>query len=176
MGYHIHNIEIGIAGTAPRVSKCESLDLTPIYHVWIFSCPVGGPTAHVSSERTQAKNAIEGGKVQFHLNPDEGAGTGNQIRPRVSKTVSVGDVVTVRRGGHAQTLPQTVVITAVAEKRGNATVAATLYRETKQSIETRESERSRRAMQRVGLKVPDAKPSKRERRALYKLKQDSPAR
>jgi ribosome-associated heat shock protein Hsp15 len=93
------------------------------------------------------------------------------VRPKVSKEIVVDDMLTVRRSSK-QSHPQTIVVTLLTEKRGNATVAATLYRETDQSIEARESERSRRAMQRLGLKVPDNKPSKRDRRALHKLKQD----
>jgi ribosome-associated heat shock protein Hsp15 len=124
--------------------------------------------------RAQAKAAIEGGKVQFHLTGADGEGASNQVRPKVSKEIAAGDMLTVRRSA-AQTNPQTVVVTGVTEKRGNAILAATLYRETDRSIEARETERSRRAMERVGLKVPDRKPSKRDRRALHKLKQDSSA-
>ncbi|MDH3641809.1 MAG: S4 domain-containing protein [Gammaproteobacteria bacterium] len=123
--------------------------------------------------RAQAKTAIEGGKVQFHLNGEESSGSSNQVRPKVSKEVGMGDMLTVRRGTSPDTQPQTIVITAVSEKRGNATNAATLYQETDQSIEAREGARARRAMERVGLKVPQSKPSKRDRRALHKLKQDS---
>jgi ribosome-associated heat shock protein Hsp15 len=121
--------------------------------------------------RAQAKTAIEGGKVQFHISGDQSAGSSDQVRPKVSKEVSVGDMLTIRRSGQAQDRPQTVVITAVTEKRGNATAAATLYQETPESIEAREADRARRAMERVGLKVPERKPSKRDRRALQKLKQ-----
>ena len=123
--------------------------------------------------RAQAKTAIEGGKVQFHPGGEHSTGASNQVRPKVGKEVGVGDMLTVRRGADAQNHPQTIVITGLAEKRGNATTAATLYRETDQSIEARETERSRRAMERIGLKVPAGKPSKRERRALHKLKQES---
>ena len=125
--------------------------------------------------RAQAKAAIEGGKVQFHPTRDEATNTSNQVRPKVSKEIGIGDMLSVRRSP-MQTIPQTVVITGLSEKRGNATAAAALYRETDNSIEARETERSRRAMQRVGLTVPERKPSKRDRRALQKLKQDSSAR
>ncbi len=123
--------------------------------------------------RAQAKAAIESGKVQFHVTGQQSHSSSNQVRPKVSKEIGVGDMLTVRRGTHAQINPQTVVIMHLAEKRSNASVSATLYRETDQSIEARETQRSRQAMQRLGLKVPDSKPSKRERRALQKLKQES---
>jgi ribosome-associated heat shock protein Hsp15 len=123
--------------------------------------------------RAQAKAAIEGGRVQFHMNRETNAAVGNQVRPKVSKEISVGDVLTIRRGSHAQAHPQTVIVTGLLDKRGNATTAATLYTETDESIEARETIRARHAMERLGLKVPHSKPSKRDRRALQKLKQDT---
>jgi len=95
------------------------------------------------------------------------------VRPKVSKEIAVGDVLTVRHGTPSHTHAQTIVITALSEKRGTASMAAMLYRETDQSIEAREAERSRRAMERLGLKVPASKPSKRDRRALQRLKHES---
>ncbi len=124
--------------------------------------------------RAKAKTAIEGGKVQFHPTRTEANDTSSQVRPKVSKEIGIGDMLSIRRN-HRQIISQTVVITGLSEKRGNATAAASLYRETDHSIEARESERSRQAMQRVGLTVPERKPSKRDRRALQKLKADSSA-
>lgn len=115
--------------------------------------------------RAQAKAAIEGGKVHMHLNRDERATT---FRPKVSKEVSIGDVLTVRRG----TVPETVVIRGIAQRRGSASVAATLYDETPTSVEAREAERARSRMERLGLRVPRSKPTKRDRRALKRLKED----
>lgn len=117
--------------------------------------------------RAQAKAAIEGGKVHFHL-PGGATSTDRLNRPKVSKEIAVGDTITVRRGD----LPETVVIKALSDKRGSASVAATLYAETPESIESREAERSRRRMERLGLKVPSGRPGKNERRALRKLKHD----
>jgi len=123
--------------------------------------------------RAQAKSAIEAGRVHFHLTGAQAPGAGDQIRPKVSKEIGVGDMLTVRRGTQAQSQMQTVVVTGLTDKRGTASMAASLYRETDQSIEAREAQRARRAMERLGLKVPDGKPSKRDRRALHRLKQDS---
>ena len=118
--------------------------------------------------RAQAKAAIEGGKVQYHL-PAGTAGHSDRLsRPKVSKEITVGDTITLRRSDS----PETVVVTGLSEKRGSASVAATLYAETPESIEARESERSRRRMERLGLQVPSSKPNKNNRRALRKLKQD----
>ncbi len=121
--------------------------------------------------RAQAKAAIEGGKVHL-APPGAGAvrapGASNLLRPKVSKEIGVGDVLEIRRGWSAQV----VVVTGTAEQRGNATLAATLYRETPESIEVREAERARRRMADAGLRVPAARPDKRGRRELMRLKQD----
>lgn len=112
--------------------------------------------------RAQAKTAIEAGKVHYR--------TGNQqARPKASKEVHIGDTLVIRRGE----VSETVVIIGLAQKRGNATAAAELYDETLDSVESRETERARRRMERLGLRVPATKPSKQDRRALRKLKQDS---
>lgn len=119
--------------------------------------------------RAQAKAAIEGGKVQFHL---PGATTTNPdrlSRPKVSKEIGVGDTITLRRGDTAET----VVVTGLSEKRGSASVAATLYVQTPESVEAREAARSRRRMERLGLQIPTGRPTKNARRALRKLKHDT---
>ena len=115
--------------------------------------------------RAQAKAAIEGGKVDFHLDRAEDSGTS---KPKVSKEVTVGDYLTVRRGWTEETF----VIEALSENRGNATVARTLYRETESSIERREAEVARRRMERAGLAIPSSRPSGRDRRELRKLKEE----
>lgn len=116
--------------------------------------------------RAQAKAAIEGGKVDFHLAANEESATS---RPKVSKEVSVGDFLTIRRGW----TEETIKIDASTEQRGNASAARTLYTETEQSVERRETEVARRRMERAGLKIPTSRPSGRDRRELRKLKEDS---
>ena len=117
--------------------------------------------------RAQAKSAIEGGKVDFHI--DTGT-TGQQTtKPKVSKEISVGDTLTIRRGWTAET----IVVSGLSEKRGNAATAQQLYQETVESIEARETEVARRRMERAGLRLPEQRPSKRDRRELKKLKDGS---
>jgi ribosome-associated heat shock protein Hsp15 len=116
--------------------------------------------------RAQAKTAIEGGKVDFHLNPDSTTAT---VHPKVSKAVGIGDRLTIRRGWSAET----VVVTGLSDKRGNAAAAQALYSETLESIEARETEVARRRMERAGLRLPEKRPSKRDRRELKKLKDDT---
>ncbi|MGE0624048.1 MAG: RNA-binding S4 domain-containing protein [Pseudomonadales bacterium] len=118
--------------------------------------------------RAQAKAAIEGGKVDYHLTPGEDATT---VKPKVSKEVSIGDWLTVRRGWTAET----IVVEGLSEQRGNAQAASLLYRETPESVERREAEVARRRMERAGLTVPSTRPSKRDRREIRKLKEGQEA-
>ena len=115
--------------------------------------------------RAQAKAAIEGGKVGYHLGRSPDSAT---IKPKVSKVVNLGDYLTIRRGW----TPETVRVESLSEKRGNATAARVMYTETLDSIEHRETDVARRRMERAGLTVPSSRPSKRDRREIRKLKED----
>ena len=108
--------------------------------------------------RSLAKAAVEGGKV--HVD-------GQRSKP--AKAVRVGQTVEVRKG----TVLMTVIVRDLAEQRGSAPSAQTLYEETPESIEKREIMSSRRKMERAGLQVPSTKPSKKDRRDLRKLKDRS---
>lgn len=105
--------------------------------------------------RSLAKTAVEGGKV--HL---------NAARVKAAKEVTVGDTLVITRGETVQT----VVVQALAERRGSATVAATLYAETEESVEQREALAADRRMRRAGLSVPKMRPNKHDRRRLRELK------
>ncbi len=109
--------------------------------------------------RSLAKAAIEGGKVDI----------GGQ-KPKVSKELTIGEELKIRRGE----VEQTIIVTGLAERRGSAAVAQTLYQETTASINQREGLRAQRRMERAGLKIPATKPTKQGRRALQRLKQQSP--
>ncbi|MFW6094497.1 MAG: RNA-binding S4 domain-containing protein [Pseudomonadota bacterium] len=116
--------------------------------------------------RARAKAAIEGGKVQVTAPDATAPGSRAAHKPKVSKEVAPGDMLEIRRGWSVEV----VEVTGVSEQRGSATEAATLYRETPESVEAREAERARRRMERAGLQVPPKRPSKRNRRELQKLK------
>ena len=105
--------------------------------------------------RSAAKAAIEGGKVHAD---------GARIKP--AKDVRIGQELQIRRG-HSEV---TVVVTALADRRGSASIAQALYQETAASIEAREVASSRRRMERAGLQVPSMRPTKKGRRDLRKLK------
>ena len=105
--------------------------------------------------RSLAKTAIDGGKVRL-----------NGARPKAAKEVAAGDTVTVTRGE----VVQQVTVTAVAERRGSATVAAELYDESEESIASREAIRIERRLQRAGMVAGKGRPNKKERRRLMQLK------
>jgi len=105
--------------------------------------------------RSAATDAVLGGRVQV-----------NRSRVKPSKEIRAADVVEVQVG----TVRFTVVVAGVAEKRGPASVAATLYDETEESRALREQ----RALERR-LSVPlgadlGERPTKRDRRRLEALR------
>ena len=103
-----------------------------------------------------AKSAVEGGKVELD---------GQRGKP--SKEIALGQQLSVRRGDEIFEIE----VIALADKRGSATIAATLFRESEDSINRRAADVARRKMERAGLRVPDKRPEKRDRRALAKMKQ-----
>lgn len=105
--------------------------------------------------RGGASEAVAGGRVLVG---------GERVKP--SKSVRPGDTVEVRVGH----VTWTVRVTGLADKRGPASVAATLYEETAESAALREE----RALQRRLAAPPGAdsgaRPTKRDRRRLDALR------
>lgn len=104
--------------------------------------------------RTLATEAVSGGKV--HIN-------GTRAKP--SKDVQVGDTIELTV---AQT-PWEVEVTGLADRRGSAAIAATLYTETPESAERRRVlSVQRRVAPPVGADMGE-RPTKRDRRRLEDL-------
>jgi len=97
-----------------------------------------------------ASEAIKGGKV--HLN-------GQRSKP--AKMVQVGDELTIRRGFDEYQ----VAVLALAEKRGSATIAVTLYAESDESKQRRQTLAEQRKLNSAGF-VPSERPNKKQRRQL----------
>lgn len=106
--------------------------------------------------RALAAEAVEGGKV--HVNGD---------RVKRAKMVQAGDRVEIQLGPYLHV----VVVRDVAEKRGPAAVAATLYEETAESVAGRERVAFQLKAAHV-LFVPETneRPTKRDRRRLEDFK------
>ena len=102
--------------------------------------------------RSLAAKAVSGGKV--HL---------NHQRVKAAKGVKVGDCLTITR----QHIEWVVDVLALAEKRGPAVFARTLYEERPESITNREQSReSRKFANASHLQTPQQRPSKKDRRLI----------
>ena len=105
--------------------------------------------------RSLATEAVAGGRVHV-----------NETRIKPSKDVQVGDVVEVTIGA----VRRTVHVTGIAERRGSAQVAATLYTETPESIAAREQFVVERRLARPLGSDLGARPTKLARRRLDALR------
>jgi ribosome-associated heat shock protein Hsp15 len=89
---------------------------------------------------------------------------GERIKP--AREVAAGETVEIRTGQ----VRRTVVVTGIADRRGPAKVAATLYEETPESREERERlAQERRLARPLGADL-GARPTKLERRRLEALR------
>ena len=105
--------------------------------------------------RSAATEAVAGGKVQVN---------GDRVKP--AREVAAGDRLEITRG---QTR-WTVVVTGIAERRGPASVVATLYEETPESAAERERRSAERRLARpLGADLAE-RPTKRDRRRLDALR------
>jgi ribosome-associated heat shock protein Hsp15 len=105
--------------------------------------------------RSAATDAVSGGRV--HLN-------GARVKP--AKDVRPGDAVEVTVGDTRRT----VVVLGVAERRGPASVAQSLYEETPESIARREQRAAERRLARPFGTDLGARPTKQDRRRLEALR------
>lgn len=105
--------------------------------------------------RSLAKAAIEGGKVAVN---------GGSCKP--ARGLHVGDRLRLRRGEEIMEIE----VLALGGRRGPASVAQTLYRETEESAHARRVAREQRRLTGAGIDHPPARPDKRARRALRDLK------
>ena len=105
--------------------------------------------------RGAATEAVLGGRVHV-----------NDARVKPSKEVRAGDAVEVTVGG----VRRSVVVTGVSDKRGSASVAATLYDETPESIARREQHALERRFARPLGADLGARPTKQARRRLEELR------
>jgi ribosome-associated heat shock protein Hsp15 len=108
--------------------------------------------------RGAATEAVLGGHV--HVN-------GQRVKP--AKDVKAGDRLEIRNGQ----IEWTVDVVGLAEKRGSATVAQTLYAETAESKAAREQRTlERRLAKPLGADL-GARPTKQDRRRLEALRRGS---
>jgi ribosome-associated heat shock protein Hsp15 len=104
--------------------------------------------------RALAKQAIDTGKVEID---------GQRAKP--SRGLRIGDALVVARGEERFEIE----VLALADVRGPASVAQTLYLESEASRLAREQARALRAAERTGYRAPETKPDKRARRLIRAL-------
>jgi len=105
--------------------------------------------------RSVAAAAVVGGRVHV-----------NGLRAKPSKDVRVGDTVEVTIGA----VRRTVQVTSVSDRRGPASVAATLYSETPESVAARERHALERRLARPLGADLGSRPTKLDRRRLDALR------
>jgi ribosome-associated heat shock protein Hsp15 len=117
--------------------------------VWLWA-------ARFFKTRSLAKHAIEGGKIDVD---DAGC--------KPAKALHVGDTLKISRGEERME----VEVLSLSDKRGPASVAQSLYRETTASLAAREAAREQRRL--IGISGPPGRPDKHARRDLRRMKDSS---
>ncbi len=113
--------------------------------------------ARFFKSRSLAKAAIEGGKV--HLDGQ---------RVKVSREISVGNVLRIRQGWDEKT----IVVRELSEQRRGAPQAQQLYEETPESAEKRATAAQARKAA-GGLRGrPEQRPTKKQRRQIHAFKKN----
>ena len=101
--------------------------------------------------RSLATEAVAGGKVEIN---------GDRVKP--ARAVQPGDHVRVRLGPYVHEL----VVRAIGERRGPASVAATLYEETPDSLAARQRLAEQMRLAAPVMRDEGGRPSKKQRREL----------
>ena len=127
-----------------------SLHATPLNEVrvdvWLWA-------ARFFKTRSLAKQAIDGGKI--HL---------NDVGCKPAKLLRMGDRLRIGRGEERLE----VDALGLSDKRGPASTAQLLFRETEASRLAREAAREQRQL--VGANGPAKRPDKQDRRELRRMK------
>ena len=104
--------------------------------------------------RALATEAINGGHV--HLNGS---------RPKPSRTLAVGDELTVRKGQDTFEIK----VLQLSDKRGPATVARELYEEDEKSRNRREEQSEQRRLEAAAMPHQQRRPDKKGRRQIIRF-------
>lgn len=105
--------------------------------------------------RSLAKKNVEQGKIKVG---------GQKCKP--SRNVQIGDLCTIKKSDQTWE----VEVTGLAEKRGSASIAQTLYSETEESIKARESQILLKKAEYHSTPKPDKRPTKKQRRDIKTFK------
>ena len=105
--------------------------------------------------RSMAADAVTGGKVEL-----------NGERTKPAKGVKLGDELRIRSG----VFEQIVQVRGLSERRGPASVAATLYEETAESAAAR-AKMAERMRYEAPITMDTGRPSKKDRRDIRKFRE-----
>jgi ribosome-associated heat shock protein Hsp15 len=103
--------------------------------------------------RSMATDAVDGGKIRLN---------GERIKP--ARGVKIGDKLDIDNGS----TEWEVVVDGLAEQRGSAAIAQTLYSETEESVLRREKKAEQRKFFREPAEAIKGRPTKRDRRQIDK--------
>ena len=104
--------------------------------------------------RALAAGAVSAGKVHS---------AGQSVKP--SRGVKVGDSFDIRRGYECFG----IVVTQLSERRGSATAAQLLYRETASSVDKRKGEAEKRRLAMMARPQSEGRPDKKQRRQIRRF-------
>jgi len=103
--------------------------------------------------RSLASTAVQGGHVQV-----------NGVTCKASRKIHTEDVITLKREGYTWRIS----VTGLAEKRGSATQASTLYQEDAASLQQRERQQEEQRAQYANQPAA-ARPDKKQRRQIIRF-------
>ncbi len=107
--------------------------------------------------RSLATDAVEGGKIKL-----------NGERPKPAKAVKVGDQLEIRSGPFAFSIS----VLALSDKRGSATIAATLYSESEESQTARKTLAAQLRADAIATPFLRGRPTKKARRDIIRFNDD----
>lgn len=112
--------------------------------------------------RSLTTDAIDAGHVR---RAGSGSISGDRVKPAL--VIKLGDAFTIQRGDNVQE----IWVTEVSDRRGSATEASKLFKETEASIAARNARLEARtaANQQLGQPVMRGRPTKQDRRRLADL-------
>jgi len=108
--------------------------------------------------RSLAQDAIEQGRVRVA-----------EERVKTARLLRVGERVSIR----IESIERQVIVQALLEQRGPASVAQTLYQETAESVVAREAAREQRRLFAEPAQAIVGRPTKRDRRQLERTRGDA---
>ena len=111
--------------------------------------------ARFFNTRQLAQDAVSGGKVEL-----------NGQRSKPAHPVRVGDRLRIRQGPYLAE----IVVQALSDRRGPASAARTLYRETEESLAARARAQESLRNQGPSLQFESGRPNARDRRSLRRLR------